>query len=440
MGELNATASALAEKIRSKKARVAVVGMGYVGLPLAVEFAKAGLTVVGVDVIKERIESLSRGESHILDIPSEELLPLVKSGKMSASLPGPVLGEVDAISICVPTPLGKSKDPDMSFIISATDAIAKHVRKGQVIVLESTTYPGTTEEVVRPRLEKSGLVVGKDIFLAFSPERVDPANPKFNTRNTPKVVGGSCSNCTEVAAALYGLAVDTVVKVSNTQTAEMVKLLENTFRAVNIGLVNELAIICNKLGLSVWEVVAAASTKPFGFMPFWPGPGLGGHCIPVDPHYLSWKLKSLNYHARFIGLADAVNGAMPEYTVELVAEALNHEKKAVNGSKILVLGVAYKPDVSDCRESPAMDIVKVLSSRGGVVSYCDPFVPSFELEGTKWKASPFTAEELKKADCVVIVTHHKAFDPKLIVETAKVVVDTRNLTKGLTGPAKIRRL
>lgn len=440
MVELNATASQLAEKIKNRKAKVAVVGMGYVGLPLAVEFAKAGLTVVGIDVVKERCDSINRGESHIGDIKSEEMAPLVKKGLLSASVPGPCLGEADAISICVPTPLGKSKDPDMTFIISAADEIAKYVRKGQLIVLESTTYPGTTEEVIRPRLEKNGLLVGRDLFLAFSPERVDPGNPVYHTRNTPKVVGGSSPQCSEMAATLYGLAVDNVVKVSNTQTAEMVKLLENTFRAVNIGLVNELAIICSKLNLSVWEVISAAATKPFGFMPFWPGPGLGGHCIPVDPHYLSWKMKSLNYHARFIGLADAVNGSMPDYSVELVVEALNHAKKPVNGSKILVLGVAYKPDVSDCRESPAMDVIKLLHRRGGDVSYCDPFVPEFDLEGTKMKATPFDAKVLAAADCVVIVTHHKAFSPKLIAESAKVVVDTRNLLKGLTGPAAIKRL
>ncbi|MEZ6194465.1 MAG: nucleotide sugar dehydrogenase [Planctomycetota bacterium] len=433
------SAAVLAERLETGRAKVAVVGMGYVGLPLAVEFANAGLEVVGIDVSEERVAQINRGESYIGDVETDELAPLVKSGKITGSLPGPVIGEADAVSICVPTPLRKSKDPDISYIVAATEVVAQYLRPGQLVVLESTTYPGTTEEVIRPRLEEHGLVVGRDIFLCFSPERVDPGNPTWHTRNTPKVVGGTTTRCAEMGAKLYSHAVDTIVPVSGTKTAEMVKLLENTFRSVNIGLVNELAIICDKLEVSVWEVIGAAATKPFGFMPFWPGPGLGGHCIPVDPHYLSWKMKSLNYHARFIELADEVNSHMPEHVVSKVSDALNGVRKAVNGSTVLVLGLAYKKNVDDLRESPALDIVGLLRRRGAQVEWADSWVadPDFGDEGVR--KVDLDAEALRRADCVVVVTDHADFDPAFIVEHADVVVDTRNLTKGIVD-AKIWRL
>ena len=440
MAELNSTASSLLEKIKTKDATVAILGMGYVGLPLAAEFGKAGMHVVGIDVSEDRVAQINAGESYIGDVDGGVLSDLVASGFVRGSLPGPVLGEADAISICVPTPLRKSKDPDISFIVAATEEVVKYLRRGQLVVLESTTYPGTTEEIIQARLEETGLKVGEDFFLAFSPERVDPGNSKYNTRNTPKVVGGVTPRCTEMASALYRHAVDEVVPVSGTQAAEMVKLLENTFRSVNIGLVNELAIICDKLGVSVWEVIRAAATKPFGFMPFWPGPGLGGHCIPIDPHYLSWKLKTLNYHARFIELADEVNSSMPEYVTDKVAAALNEHRKAVNGSKILVLGLAYKRDVGDFRESPAIDIVRLLESRGAEVTWCDPHVDPKAAPLSADQFRPFAPKEIAEADCVVIATDHSAFDPEMVVENAALVVDTRNLTASIDCPEKVRRI
>ncbi len=437
---LSAPGRALMDKLEAKKASVAVIGLGYVGLPLVVEFARAGLRVFGIDVDRRRVDLVNAGESYIGDIPTEELAPLVKKGLVSAHLPGKVLGEADCISICVPTPLRKSRDPDISYIVSATKALAEHARKGQLVVLESTTYPGTTEEVILPELAAKGLKPGEDFFLAFSPERVDPANSKFGTRNTPKVVGGYSEACRELAKRLYGLAVDKVVMVSSPAAAEMVKLLENTFRSVNIGLVNEMAIMCRKLGVNVWEVIDAAATKPFGFMPFYPGPGLGGHCIPIDPHYLSWKLKSVNYFAKFIEMAGEINTQMPEYVVELVATALNERKKPVNGSKILVVGAAYKKNVSDCRESPALDIMQVLRRRGAEVSYTDPHVPDLELEGKKFSSVPCDAKTLAAADLVLIATDHAAFDPALIAKESKVVVDTRNLLKHHPDPKRIVQL
>ena len=430
MTKLSGPAADLARKIDARTAKVAVIGMGYVGLPLAVEFGNAGFTVVGIDVDPTRIEAIGRGESYIGDVPSANLRDLVDSGRLRASLPGDCLGEADAISICVPTPLRKSKDPDISYIVAATEQVAAHVRPGQLIVLESTTYPGTTDEVIRPRLEECGVTVGEDVFLAFSPERVDPGNPTFNTRNTPKVVGGATPACSELARLLYAYAVDTVVPVEGTQTAEMVKLLENTFRSVNIGLVNELAIICDRLGVNVWDVIAAAATKPFGFMAFWPGPGLGGHCIPIDPHYLSWKLKTLNYHARFIELADEINSSMPEYVVERVVDALNADKKAVNGSKVFVLGVAYKRDVGDWRESPALDIVDHLIRKGADVSWCDPHVGADCPLPPAARRADYDSDELRAADCVVVVTDHRAFDVDLLLENARLIVDSRNITGG----------
>ena len=440
MVDRNEVAVGFEDRLRAREARVAVIGMGYVGLPLACEFARAGLTVTGIDVDVDRIDEINRGDSYIGDVSSKELKEVVDAGRLHASLPGPILGEADAISICVPTPLRKSKDPDISYIVSATEVVAENLRRGQLVVLESTTYPGTTEEVILPRLEATGLEVGKDFFLAFSPERVDPGNEKYTTRNTPKVVGGVTSLCVEMAKSLYELAVDTVVPVSSPGAAEMVKLLENTFRSVNIGLVNELAIICDKLGVDVWEVIGAAATKPFGFMPFWPGPGLGGHCIPIDPHYLSWKLKTLNYHARFIELADSVNTAMPAHVVDRVADALNGVQKAVNGSHVVVLGVAYKRDVSDCRESPAQDVIELLRRRGAEVSFVDPYVDRYVVAGEPVRRLEFGASALKESDCVVVVTDHSDFDAAAVVEAAPLVVDTRNLTRDHADLPHVRRL
>ena len=434
------TANNLIAKIKNADARVAILGMGYVGLPLAVEFGKAGIRAVGIDVSQGRVDQINRGESYIGDVDGDELKELVDKGLIMASLPGPILKEVDAISICVPTPLRKSKDPDISYIVAATEEVAKNLRSGQLIVLESTTYPGTTDEVILPRLEETGLKVGEDFFLAFSPERVDPGNPRFNTRNTPKVVGGVTPDCVRAASALYSHAVNEVVEVTSTQAAEMVKLLENTFRSVNIGLVNELAIICDKLKVNVWEVIGAAATKPFGFMPFWPGPGLGGHCIPIDPHYLSWKLKTLNYHARFIELADEINSFMPEYVVDKVGASLNEDKKAVNGSRVLVMGLAYKKDVNDCRESPAIDMIRLLSENGAEVVFCDPHVDADNPAAKGATKVELTAAELSQADCTVIATDHSTFDASMIVEHSNKVVDARNLTAGIDAPEKIRRL
>lgn len=420
-------AEQLGQRLRAREATCAVIGLGYVGLPLCVELARAGFNVLGIDVSPERVEEVNRGSSYVGDVPTEELGPLVKEGKIKAALPGPEMEMADTISICVPTPLRKSKDPDISYIVSATREVVKNLRAGQLIVLESTTYPGTTEEVILPELEASGLKVGEDFFLAFSPERVDPGNPVWNTHNTPKVVGGMTPNCTELAKDLYSAAVERVVTVSSPSAAEMVKLLENTFRSVNIGLVNEVAIMCKKLGADVWEVISAAATKPFGFMPFFPGPGLGGHCIPIDPHYLSWKLKTLNYNARFIELAGEINSQMPNHVRDLCAEALNRHKKAINGSKVLIMGVAYKRDVDDCRESPALDIMSLLTRSGADISYTDPHVPSLKLEGERMESVAADAATIGAADLVVITTDHRAFDPALIAKHARLVVDARNL-------------
>jgi UDP-N-acetyl-D-glucosamine dehydrogenase len=403
--------------------------MGYVGLPLAVAFAEIGFTVIGLDLNAEKVSSLNAGNSYIPDIPSTTLAPLVAAGKLRATTQYADLQSADAISICVPTPLTKTKDPDMSYVISAADAVAGIVHSGMLIVLESTTYPGTTEEILLPRLRKRGLIAGQDIFIAFSPERIDPGNKRFGVKNTPKVIGGETPDCLEVANAYYGSIVDQVVSVSSTATAEMVKLLENTFRAVNIGLVNEMALMCDRLNIDVWEVIRAASTKPFGFMPFYPGPGLGGHCIPLDPLYLSWKLKTLNYTARFIELASEINTSMPLYVVGKVTDALNDDSKSVRGAKIRVLGVAYKRDVDDMRESPALDVLQLLEERGASVSYHDPHVPSLRLEnGQTFTSETLSDDWLRAADCVVIVTDHSAYDWARIVEHSRVVIDTRNAT------------
>ena len=422
-------AAELKSKLGNKTARIGILGLGYVGLPLAVVFAEAGFTVVGIDPIQEKVDLLNKGESYILDVPTETVARLVKAGKLQATTDYSALDTVDAVSICVPTPLRKTGDPDLSFIVSATEGLAPHLHRGQVVVLESSTYPGTTREMVLSRLEEaSGLTVGKDFFLAFSPERVDPGRTDWTTINTPKVVGGITEDCTAVAAAWYEQALKTVVPVTSAEVAEMAKLLENTFRMINIGLVNELAIMCDRLGVDVWEVIEAAATKPFGFMKFTPGPGLGGHCIPIDPLYLSWKLKSLNYTARFIELASEINTGMPRFAVNKVQDALNDHGKPVKGSQILVLGVAYKPNIDDMRESPALDVIHLLQEKGAVVRYHDPFVPQFKHDD--WAMQSLTDAELmpavRSADAVVIVTNHSAYDYPAILDAAKLIIDTRN--------------
>jgi UDP-N-acetyl-D-glucosamine dehydrogenase len=420
--------SKLLARVADRSATVAVVGLGYVGLPLAVEFANAGFKVIGYDVSQRAVDGINRGESHIQDVSSSTLESLVKAGKIIATTDEAGLHEADAISIAVPTPLSKTRDPDMSYVLSAVDAVARNAHPGLLIVLESTTYPGTTRELIVPRLEDAGLTVGEDVFVAFSPERVDPGNAVWHTRNTPKVVGGITPACTSAAFELYSSTIDTVVPVSSTECAELVKLLENTFRAVNIGLVNEMAIVCDKLGVDVWEVIDAAATKPFGFMKFTPGPGIGGHCIPLDPHYLAWKMRTLNYKTRFIDLASEINSSMPYVVAEKVARALNDVRKAVNGSRVLVLGVAYKKNIDDIRESPALDVIRLLEGRGAEVVYHDPFIPRFREGDHEMESVPFTAEELGKADAVVIVTDHDGVDYQFVLDNAQVVVDTRNAT------------
>ena len=439
---LGETAAALLQRITERRARVAVVGLGYVGLPLAVEFARNGLTVTGIDLDPSKVEAVNAGRSYVPDVPTDDVATLRNAGRLTATSDFSVIAEIDTINICVPTPLRKTKDPDMSYIVAATERIAEHLHPGLLVVLESTTYPGTTTELLQPMLEATGLRVGRDVFLAFSPERVDPSNPTFNTRNTPKVVGGVTPTCSRLAGALYATAIETIVPVSSTQVAEMVKLLENTFRAVNIGLVNELALMCDRMGIDVWEVVDAARTKPFGFMPFYPGPGVGGHCIPIDPFYLSWKAKEAGFEARFIELAGHINGAMPHYVADKVGEALNTHRKAVNGSSILVLGIAYKKNIDDIRESPALDVMHVLHERGARISYADPHAP--RLRACDWPgrldlcAVEPSAEELARHDCVVILTNHDAFDFATVVDSARLLVDTRNAVGALAGPHVFR--
>ncbi len=427
----------LLSRIQNKHAVVAVVGLGYVGLPLAMEFAEAGFTVIGFDVSERVTTLLNAGESHIQDIPAEMVARHVKAGRFVATTDATRMKEADAISIAVPTPLGKTRDPDMTYVIAATQAVVAQAHAGLLVVLESTTYPGTTREVLQPALEAAGFAVGTDVFLAFSPERVDPGNPVYHTKNTPKVVGGVTPACTEVATALYAAVIDTVVPVSSTETAELVKLLENTFRSVNIGLVNEIAIVCDKLGVNVWEVIDAAATKPFGYMKFTPGPGIGGHCIPLDPHYLAWKMRTLNYKTRFIDLASEINSGMPDYVVEKVARALNDGSKSVKGSAVLILGVAYKRDIDDMRESPALDIMRLLEQRGAHVTFHDPHVASYREDGHEYHSITLTPEALRAADAVVIVTDHKAYDWQMVVDNAALVVDTRNAT-GRTTPSVAR--
>lgn len=428
----------LLSKIQDRSAVVALIGLGYVGLPLAVEFGKAGFKVIGIDVDQKKVDALNDGRSYIPDVKIEDVAALRSAGKLFASTDYALLQQVDAISICVPTPLTKTRDPDMSYVINAAEKVAKYAHTGLVIILESTTYPGTTDEILQPPLEARGFKIGQDVFLAFSPERIDPANQLYGVRNTPKVLGGATPTCTTVASALYATAIDHVVQVSSMRTAEMVKLLENTFRAVNIGLVNEMALMCDKLGIDVWEVIDAASTKPYGFMRFTPGPGIGGHCIPIDPLYLSWKLKSLNFTARFIEVADQVNGSMPEHVVTLIQDALNEDGKALKGSRILILGVAYKKDIDDLRESPALDVMVNLLKRHTAISYHDPHVPELRLDGGTFQSVPLTVETLAQADCVVVITDHTIFDWQMIRQHARLIVDTRNALKAVpNGSARV---
>lgn len=422
----NSHQAQLIQRLKDHTARVVVIGIGYVGLPLAVVFAEKGFQVVGVDPIVDKVASVNRGESYVMDVPSEQLSRLVTAGRLRATSDYAVIKDADAVSICVPTPLRHTGDPDLSFIIAATESLAPYLHPGMVVTLESSTYPGTTRELVLSRLEQSGLKVGKDFFLAFSPERVDPGRKDWTTYNTPKVVGGITSACSEVASAWYAQALATVVPVSTAEVAEMVKLLENTFRMINIGLVNELAIMCDRLGVDVWEVIDAAATKPFGFMKFTPGPGLGGHCIPIDPLYLSWKMKSLNYNARFIELASEINTNMPRFAVGKVQDALNDRRKPVKGSRILVLGAAYKPDVDDLRESPALDVIGLLQQKGARVSYHDPYIAHIAHDDWLLESIADLMPAVQQADCVVIITNHKVYDYPAILAAAGLVVDTRN--------------
>jgi len=420
----------LKEKIKNKSAKVGIIGLGYVGLPLAMEFAKEGFSVVGIDVSREKVDKLNQGENYIIDVNDNDLKWAIEKRLFRATTDYSVIKNVDAISICVPTPLRKTKDPDVSFIIAATEELAKFIHKDLIIILESTTYPGTTRELVLPILERSGLKVGGDFYLAFSPERVDPGNPIYKTKNTPKVLGGITKSCTEMAKLLYEQIIEKVVPVSSTESAEMVKLLENTFRSINIGLANEMALMCDRLGVDVWEIIEAAGTKPFGFMKFYPGPGLGGHCIPIDPFYLSWKMKLLNYNAKFIELAGEINSSMPEYVVTLVADGLNMKRKTINGSKVLIIGVSYKKDIDDTRESPALDVMKLLEARGANLEYHDPFVERIVLNGKELRSVDIGENKLKSYDAVVIITDHSNIDYQMVQKYSSIVVDTRNAIKG----------
>ena len=427
-------AETLIRKAEAREALFGIVGLGYVGLPLAVELAKAGYRVIGMDVSERVVQGLMAGRSHVKDVSDADLAAARVDDRFIATTDGSRLQDADAISICVPTPLSKFKDPDVSYIVAATATVKQALRPGQAVILESTTYPGTTREIMLPALESTGLKVGSDFFLAFSPERVDPGNQVWTTRNTPKVVGGITPDCCRVVCALYQPAIERLVPVSTTEAAELVKLLENTFRSVNIGLANEMAIVCDKLGVDVWEVIEAAATKPFGFMKFLPGPGLGGHCIPIDPHYLAWKMRGLNYKTRFIDLAGELNTEMPLFWVRKLAEALNDEGKPVRGTSVLVIGVAYKKDIEDLRESPALDILRLLEDQGARVSYHDPYVPKFEENGHRYESVPLTQATVAAADCVMIVTDHDTLDYGLIRANAKRVVDTRNALARRLGP------
>ena len=425
-------------KIRDRNACIGVVGLGYVGLPLAVEYAKAGFKVIGYDVSERVVGALNEGMSHIQDVPSADVARQIEAGKLEATTDERRLSEMDVVLIAVPTPLSKTRDPDMTYVLASSDAIARNCHPGMLIVLESTTYPGTTRDLMQPKLEANGLVVGEDIFLAFSPERVDPGNKVWTTKNTPKVVGGNTPACTEVAVALYASCLDTVVPVSSSETAELTKLLENTFRAVNIAMVNEMAVVCDKLGVNVWEVVEAAATKPFGYMKFLPGPGIGGHCIPLDPHYLAWKMRTLNYKTRFIDLASEINSGMPAVVAEKVSRALNDDRKSVKGSRVLVLGVAYKKDIDDVRESPALDVIRLLELDGAEVVFHDPYVPVIREDGHVRHGVELTDEELEAADAVVIITDHSSIDYQRVLDRSAVIVDTRNVTaRMISGRGRI---
>jgi UDP-N-acetyl-D-glucosamine dehydrogenase len=419
----------LAARLDARTARIGVIGQGYVGLPLAVAFAKVGFRVTGFDLVAQKVKDLTEGRSYVEDVSSEDLRAMRDAGRFEATTDFDHLGDLDVINICVPTPLTRTKDPDVSHMAKAFEDVGRRARPGQLVILGSTTYPGTTHELFVPVLEQSGLVVGRDVSLAFAPERIDPGNRRFALRQVPKVVGGETPVCTELAARLFQTIFDTVVRVSSTQSAEMVKLLENTFRAINIGLANEVALMCHRLDLDVWEVIEAAATKPYGFMKFLPGPGLGGHCIPVDPTYLAWKMKSLNFPARFIELATDVNGQMPWYVAQRVTELLNEDRLAVNGAKILILGVAYKAGVSDMRESPALDVIRILAAKGGEIRYHDPHVREVQVEGVSYKSVPLSDAELAAADLAVILTDHAEVDYARVVATAPRVFDTRNATR-----------
>jgi UDP-N-acetyl-D-glucosamine dehydrogenase len=423
----NAIHDQLISQLRQRTARVAILGLGYVGLPLATIFAEAGYHVTGIDPDLRKVETVNRGDSHIQDVPAEQVARLIAAGRLTATDDFSTLREVEAVSICVPTPLRKTGDPDLSYILSATDELARYVHSGMVVVLESTTYPGTTREMMLPRLsEAASLTVGEDFFLAFSPERVDPGRKDWTTYNTPKVIGGITPACSEVASVWYAQALQTVVPVSTAETAEMTKLLENTYRMINVGLVNEMAIMCDRLKIDVWEVIEAAATKPFGFMKFTPGPGLGGHCIPIDPLYLSWKLRALNYTARFIELASEINTNMPRYVVGKIQDAMNERGKSLKGSQVLVLGAAYKPDVDDLRESPALDVIGLLRQKGAIVCYHDPYIPRLQEEDVTMECVPDLMSTVRSVDCVAIITNHHVYDYPAILEAAKLIVDTRN--------------
>ncbi len=431
---------ALIDDIRSRKVRSCVMGLGYVGLPLALEFVRAGYQVVGLDSNPDRVAQLRRGESYVTDIRDSEIAEAFDTGRFDVTTDPAIISEVQTVNICVPTPLNKSGNPDLSYVQSALEAIEKYKCPGQLYILESTTYPGMTEEALLPVLSTNGDIVGENFFLAFSPERIDPGNPDYNTRNIPKVVGGVTEQCTECAAALYQNGVETIVKVSSPRVAEMVKLLENTFRSVNIGLVNELARMCHSLDVNIWEVIDAAKTKPFGFMPFYPGPGLGGHCIPVDPIYLSWKARQAGFDVRFIELARQINSSMPQFVVDLIVKALSDRGKALKGARILLLGLAYKAGVNDIRESPSLDVWHLLRGWGAQVSYHDPLVSSLEFGGGEQVSSPFAPETFRKADCTVVLTAHSSFDFALIHEHSDCIVDTRNALSGFSQDGKIYKL
>ena len=432
----------LISQLEERSARIAVLGLGYVGLPLAVVFAETGFSVTGIDTAEDKVDSIMRGESHIQDVSSEQVARLVSSGKLSATTEFSVLQDIEAVSICVPTPLRKTGDPDLSFIMDATEDLARYIHPGMIVVLESTTYPGTTREILLPKFEEaSGLIAGEDFYLAFSPERVDPGRKDWTTLNTPKIIGGITPSCSEVAATWYSQALQTVIKVSSSEVAEMVKLLENTFRMINIGLVNEMAMMCDRLGVDVWEVIDAAATKPFGFMKFTPGPGLGGHCIPIDPLYLSWKLRTLNYTARFIELASEINTSMPIYVVAKIQDALNEQRKPLKGSRVLVLGAAYKPDIADLRESPALDVIGLLENKGAQVSYHDPYITRLQHDDWEKTSVPDLTETLRDVDCVVIITNHSDYDYAAILREAELIVDTRNAIGDIgQGNPKVHKL